>query len=174
MLRKLFKIIFYCALAWILVFLWVVTGGQLVPVEFQEVDQRNHFYLILFLGLLPAVVCTLFGTIRKRHTRLENAFIIIGTCLLVVGLFNLLVSDLFKVGRGGWITINIAYEKRGDTAIQIREQEFDTGAFGYSGSREVEVRPLLWVFWTITPVDPATIDTTKWVQVDKEGDVKLP
>lgn len=174
MLRKLFKIIFYSALVWILLFLWAITGGQVVPLEFQDAGQRNQFYLILLLGTLIAILCTLFGTIRKNHTRLENVFIIMGTCLLAFGCFKLMVSDLFTVGRGGWITMNIAYEKRGNPAIQIREQEFDTGAFGYSGSRVVEVRPLLWVFWKITPVDLAAVDATEWDLINKEGDLKLP
>ena len=166
-LRKLFKIIFYCALACILLFLWTITGGQAAPVEFQDAGLRNQFYLILFIGTLLAIPCTLFGTIRKNHSRLGNFFIIVGTCLLAVGCFNLMVSDLFKAGRGVWSTFNIVYEKRGNPAIQIREQEHRVPYFGFDGDRVVEVSPALWVFWRITPVDLDTVDSTQWIRLNK-------
>ena len=174
MLRKLFKIIFYCALAWILLFLWTITGGQAVPVEFQDAGLRNQFYDMAFMGTFIAILCTLFGTIRKEHNRMRKIATIAGTCLLVVGYFFFMLNIMFEVGFGVWSTSNIAYEKRGNPAIQIREQRYDVGALGYGGNRVVEVSPLLWVFWKITPVDPATVDATEWVPLNKEGDVRLP
>lgn len=174
MLKVLYRIIFWASFLFLAVFLWTVTIGQSINFEFRDHNTSNAFYNVILAGTPIAILLTLFGTLKKNHDKTRKLLTIFATIGLTVITSMFLLNNLFTIGFGAWTTFNIAYEDKTNPERQIREQQYDAGAFGYGGSRLVEVKPFAGLFWKISPIDTTKIDKTKWVRVDKEADVKFP
>jgi hypothetical protein len=168
MVRIISKTFFYCSIVFLIFFLWTITGGQKVNIEFRDSNIRNQFYSTLFIGTPIAILLTLFGSIRRTHSRTKKVLTFITTGTLSIASFFFILDSMLKIGFGDWSTMNIMYENKRERSIQIREQQFDIGALGYGGKRVVEVSPFLLLFWKANPVDTGTIDKTQWIPVGKE------
>jgi|SRR5688572_7530765 len=174
MLKVLYKLIFYCSLLFLAVFLWTVTVGQTINYEFRDNRTAGNFYNIILGGTPIAILLTLFGTLKRRYDMTRKLLTIFATVGLTLLTFMFLLYNLFTIGFGVWTTFNIAYEHKTNPKRQIREQRYDVGALGYGGSRIVEVKPFAGLFWNVSLVDTTKVDTSKWKRVDKEEGVKFP
>ena len=173
-LKVLYRIIFWGSLLFLAVFLWTVTIGQTINIDFRNYKTANDFYNVILGGAPIAILLTLFGTLKKRHDIVRKLLTIFATIGLTVLTFMFLLNNLFTIGFGAWTTFNIAYENKANPERQIREQRYDASAFGYGGDRIVEVKPLARLFWQVSLVDTTKIDKTQWIRVDREADVKFP
>jgi hypothetical protein len=174
MQRIIVKIILYCSIVFLIILLWTVTWGQKVDIDFRDSNIHSQFYSILFMGTPIAILLTLFGSVKKPYSRKRKILTIIATGLLSIFSFIYIMGSMFTIGFGAWSTENIAYERKGNPSIQIREQQYDIGALGYGRRRVVEVKPFLLLFWKTNPVDTVAIDKSQWIRIDKDGDVKSP
>lgn len=154
--------------------LCIITIGQALSYEFRNTDFGKEFYFYIFTLLPVAILLTLFGTIKRKHSVIRKTTTIILTAAFASFCFLFLLNNIFTIGFGAWKTFNIAYENKHAPEHQIIEQRYDIGALGYGDSRVVEVKPVAGIFWKVIKVDTNKIDKTNWMRVDKEGDVKFP
>src|SRR5687768_6553694 len=108
-MRIVFSILFWLSISFLLLFLWTISFGQWLNLEFRSSETRKHFYNLLFDGTPVAVLGTLFGTIRKKHTGLRNRLTIFVTICVFVSVVVYLMSQMFTLGFGGWTNTEILY-----------------------------------------------------------------
>jgi hypothetical protein len=174
MIKILKRIVFIASLIAIAVFLWAVTFGQIINVDFRDAELSNVFYMALFWGFPAALLLTLFGTLKRAQPGRIRILIVLLTVGASIGTFVFLLSNIFIIGFGQWSTFNISYEHRDDPGRQVHEQRYDIGALGYGHSRVVEVAPFAFFFWKTKAVDTTTLDPAAWRRVDREADVHFP
>ncbi len=174
MLKDIYRIVFYISLFILSVFLWTVTFGQKINIEFKDHRIAHTFYDFILIATPLAILLTLFGTLKKAHNKTRKIFTILATIGVIVLTYLIWINFLFTIGFGRWTTFNIAYEYRTNPNRQIREQRYDVGALGYGGKRIVEVRPFAGLFWNVSTVDTTSIDKKDWIRINKEVDVKFP
>lgn len=140
-----------------LLFLWTISFGQWANLEFRSPDARNHFYNLLFDITPFAVLATLFGTVKKRHSRFRNGVTVFSTVSVFVMVVLFLLSNMFTLGFGSWRTTEVLYRHSKDHRRQVLYQQYDAGALGYGGERVVMSEPRYFLFNKVTPYD-----TTQW------------
>ena len=156
----------------ILLGIFSITLGQMLPVEFTDSNIRSTFYEWLFQSLPVAVLLLPFGLARRNvvtkwqlATRIGLATILaVLTYVALVGVF------MWQIGFASWVDYWVIYHKRTDQQIRIVDQLYDVGAFGYGGHRLVQVRPFTRVFTIVTPVDTGSLNKGEWLLVNKEGE----
>ncbi|ELV7526282.1 hypothetical protein QMU91_002515 [Flavobacterium psychrophilum] len=176
------KTIFWLSIIFIIISIFSLTIGQKTNLEFINLELKNKFYNLIFLGFPIAIILTLFGTIRKKNEIIRNILTSIFTLGLGIFIFIFLVNSMFTIAFGAWVTIDVFYQKKNDDKIQIREQQYDLGALGYGNKKRiVEVKPSAILFYQITEIDTSKIDKTEWKIVSKENktweilnDIKFP
>ena len=120
-----------------------------------------------------AILFTLFNTIKKENTKTKNWINLSITIFTSIISFALLVSLVFNIDFGSWITYSTIYKHKKEN-LTIKEQRYDIGALGYGRHRIVELKPIL-KFWVLpTEVDTTKINKNEWKFVNEEGDIKFP
>lgn len=167
------KIIFWIAIVFVGLTILTLTVGQVLPYEFADTKVMHKFYNILMQGFPVAILLTLFGTIKRRKTKVRNLAFFVGTALTSIISFFIMVSLLFSIGFGAWMTVTTIYRHK-TADKEIAEQWFDAGALGYGGKRIVEIKPIL-KYWILpTKIDTTAINKNEWIFVNEEGDIKFP
>jgi hypothetical protein len=167
------KLIFWTAIAFIILTIISLTIVQTLPFEFADYKDQHRFYDILIQGFPVATLLTLFGTVKKENTKRRNWIIGGLTTFVSILTFAGQILLVYMFGFGAWTTESILYRHKIEKR-EIKEQVFDVGAFGYGGRRIVEIKPFL-TYWILpTEIDTLTIDKTKWNLVNEEGDIKFP
>ena len=167
------NIFFWTATVFILLTIYSLTIGQIVPYEFANSKVSQNYYDSIMQGFPIAILLTLFGTIKKGNTKTKNWIFISMTILTSILSFALMVSLVFNIGFGSWTTFSTIYRHKTEDLV-IKEQRYDIGALGYGRNRIVELKPIL-KFWVLpTEVDTAKINKNEWKFVNEEGDIKLP
>ncbi|MFN4122737.1 MAG: hypothetical protein ACK4GL_05455 [Flavobacteriales bacterium] len=167
------KLIFYAALAFIVLSFLSLTLAQVVPIEFAEADVKFAYYETIMQGLPIAILLTLFGTIRRNNKIAHNWAFVGLTVMVSIASFYMMVVLIFQLSFGSWIKVNTIYRHKSQTK-EIQEQWFDIGALGYGGQRIVVIKPFL-KYWII----PSNVDTTKlnkkeWEMVNEPGAIIFP
>jgi hypothetical protein len=171
--EKIRKIIFWTAFVFICLTIFSLTIGQILPYEFADYRLKHKFYDVIMQGLPISILLTLFGTIKRNKTKTQN-FILFGlTVLTSILSFFIIISLIFRIGFGAWITVTTIYRHK-TKKIEIKEQWFDVGALGYGGQRIVEIKPFLYFWISPTPIDTLTIDKNEWEHVNEQGEIKFP
>jgi len=166
-------IIFWTAIVFILLTVFSLTVGQLLPYEFADPKVMHRYYDTIMQGFPIAILLTLFGTIKRKNSKTQNWIFAALTILASIFSFFIMVSLIFRIGFGSWITVTTLYQHRTSNKM-IKEQLFDVGAFGYSGKRIVEIKPVL-KYWILPKkIDTSTIDKNAWKAVNKQDDTKFP
>lgn len=173
MTKTITKIFFWIAIVFILLTVYSLTIGQIIPYEFASSKLSQNYHNIIVYGLPVAILITLFGTIKKENTKTKNWIFISTTILTSILSFAFIISFLFIIHLGSWTTFTTIYEhKTKDKTIE--EQRYDMGALGYRKHRIVELKPIF-KFWVLPiAVDTAKINKNEWKFVNKEGDVRFP
>lgn len=166
------KIIFRSAIIFIVIAIFSLTIGQILPIEIADDNNRHVFYVIVMIGLPIAVLLTLFGTIQKNNTPSKNWTWGCLTVLTSILSFFIVTSMMFKI-LGCWVTVTTIYKHK-TNGKEIKEQWFDVGALGYRGKRIVEVKPFLKYWILISNIDTEKIDKNKWILVNEQGEIKFP
>ena len=135
---------------------------------------HSNYYYLVFTVLPFSFLLTLIGTIKRKNTKSKNWTIGIVTALSAGLCFVVLFNVMFSVGFGAWTNLTILYRNEKDKDISINHQIFDVGALGYRGHRIAKVTPFLKYFQTIQQVDTTQIDTSQWIFVNEEGNLKFP
>jgi hypothetical protein len=173
MQKKIKSIVFWFAILFIAITVFSLTFGQLVPVEIADYKLSQNFYDIIMLGFPMAILLTLFGTLKKNHSKSRNwAYVGLTLCTSILS-FCIMVNLIFTVGFGYWITNATIYRHKTENKV-IKDQLYDLGALGYGRARIVELKPIL-KYWVLpTEVDTTKIDQSQWKRVDEPGDRKFP
>lgn len=167
------KIIFWTAIAFIVLTIFSLTIGQILPYEFADYKIMHKFYDIIMQGLPITILLTLFGTIKRKKTKTQNLTLLGLTVLTSLLSFFVMVSLIFRIGFGAWTTVTTIYRHKTENK-EIKEQQFDVGALGYGGRRIVEIKPIL-NFWILpTKIDTAKMNKNEWILVNEQGDIKIP
>lgn len=166
--------IFWITIMFILSSFFALTIGQHLPIEFKNTKISSDYYFIVFTYLPFAILLSLIGTIKKKNKIEKNWIIGIMTVIGAVACFFYLTSIMFSVGFGAWTTETILYENTDNKNITIKKQIYDAGALGYGGDRIVKLTPFLYYFRIVEETDTTKIDKSKWIFVNKEGDIKVP
>ncbi|MFL9830818.1 hypothetical protein ABS764_08155 [Flavobacterium sp. ST-87] len=167
------KIIFWFSIMFIILSILSLTIVQKLPYEFADIKVQNHFYDTIIFGLPFAILLTLFGTLKKENSNPKNWTFGILTVLTSAICFIGQLYMIFAFGFGYWTTTKTIFKHRKEN-LEIKEQLYDIGAFGYGGFRIVETKPFMY-FWILpTPIDTATINKKEWKFVNKEGNIKFP
>ncbi|MBW8323927.1 MAG: hypothetical protein K0M50_04100 [Prolixibacteraceae bacterium] len=173
MIKTTKKIIFWIAIAFIVLTVFSLTIGQRLPYEFADYKLQQGFYDTIIQGLPIAFLLTLLWTIKRENTKGKN-WIFLGFTVLISGLC--FVGELFLIfsfGFGFWTTETTLYRHKTENKV-IKEQRYDIGAFGYGGRRIVEIKPVL-KFWILpTPIDTVTINKNEWELTNLQGDINFP
>ena len=173
MTRAIKKTIFWTAITFIVLTIFGLTIGQILPYEFANYKLQHWFYDTIIQGLPIAVLLTLFGTIRQENTKTRNWTFIGLTVLISILCFVAQFFLIFSFGFGAWTTETTIYKHKTENKA-IKEQLYDIGAFGYGGRRIVEIKPIL-KYWILpTAIDTLTIDKSEWKFVNEQGDIKFP
>ena len=173
MIRKVKQTIFWCSLAFIMLTVFSLTVGQVLPIEFEDYKVMHSYYDIIMQGLPIAVLLTLIGTIKKKNSKTKNWILVGLTILTSIISFAIMISLILRIGFGAWTTETILYRHKTERK-EIKEQLFDIGALGYGGRRTVQIKPYLeyWVF--VTEIDTLKINKDHWEFVNEQGDKKFP
>jgi len=167
------KTIFLTAIFFIGLTIFVLTVGQILPYEFAAYKIMHNFYDTIMQGLPIAILLTLFGTIKRKKTRVQNLTFLGVTVLISIMSFFIVVSLMFRIGFGAWTTVSTLYRHKTEDKV-IKEQLFDVGALGYGGQRIVEIKPVL-KYWILpTKIDTSKINKNEWKFVNEQGDIKFP
>ena len=167
------KIIFWTAIAFIVLTIFSFTIGQMLPYEFADYKVMRSFYDIIMQGLPVAILLTLFGTIKRVNTKVKNGTFIGLTVLTSIISIVIMVSLIFKIGFGAWTTVTTIYRHKTENK-EIKEQWFDVGALGFGGQRIVEIKPVL-KYWILpTEIDTLKINKNEWEFVNEQGDMQFP
>jgi len=167
------KTIFLTAIFFIGLTIFVLTVGQNLPYEFADYKIMNNFYVTIMQGLPIAILLTLFGTFKRKKTRVQNLTFLGVTVLISIMSFFIVVSLMFSIGFGAWTTVSTLYRHKTEDKV-IKEQLFEAGAFGYGGKRIVEIKPVL-KYWILpTKIDTSKINKNEWKFVNEQGDIKFP
>jgi len=167
------KTIFLTAIFFIGLTIFVLTVGQILPYEFAAYKIMHNFYDTIMQGLPIAILLTLFGTIKRKKTRVQNLTFLGVTVLISIMSFFIVVSLMFRIGFGAWTTVSTLYRHKTEDKV-IKEQLFDLGALGYGGQRIVEIKPVL-KYWILpTKIDTSKINKNEWKFVNEQGDIKFP
>lgn len=173
-MRNLAGLLFAVGVVIIATFLFAISIGQHIPIEFRNARLSWFFYRFIFFAAPLAPLLTLFHTTRKSrdfNRRLRTVLFTLGICVLL----GFVTYDRFyNVGFGFWTTFRYAYEHRQNPAVTIAEQRYDAGAFGYGGARNVKLCPWLPGFYKVSEIDTSKLDPLEWKPIDREGDVKFP
>lgn len=165
--------IFRVAILFIVMTIFSLTLGQILPFEFADYRIKHSFYDIIMLGLPIAVLLSLFGTIRKENSKTKNWTFVGLTVLASILSFFLILFLIFTIGFGAWLTETILYRHKTENK-EIKEQLFDVGAFGYGGKRIVETKPFLKYWISVTNIDTTSVDKDQWEYINQQGDIKFP
>ncbi len=167
------KTIFLTAIFFIGLTIFALTVGQILPYEFADYKIMHNFYDTIMQGLPIAILLTLFGTIKRKKTRVQNLTFLGITVLISIMSFFIVVSLMFRIGFGAWTTVSTLYRHKTEDKV-IKEQLFDVGALGYGGQRIVEIKPVL-KYWILpTKIDTSKINKNEWKFVNEQGDIKFP
>lgn len=173
MIKTTKNIFFWVATVFIVLSAYSLTIGQIVPYEFANSKFSQNYYNIIMVGFPTAILFTLFKTVKEENKKTKNWInlsITISTCII---LFALLVSLVFNIGFGSWITYSTIYKHKKEN-LTIKEQRYDIGALGYGRHRIVELKPIM-KFWVLPiEVDTSKINKNEWKFVNEEGDIKFP
>ncbi len=173
-MKKTIKLtIFWIAISFIVITIFSLTLGQILPYEFADNRIMHSFYDIIMQGLPIAVLLSLFGTVRKVNSKTKNWTFVGLTVLISILSFFLILNLIFKIGFGAWTTETILYRHKTENK-EIKEQLFDVGAFGYDGQRIVETKPFLKYWISVTNIDTTSMDKDQWEYINKQGDIKFP
>lgn len=174
MLYNINRFLFYCSLLFLIVFLWTVTIGPVINIEFKDYKLSGAFYNIVYAGAPVALLLTLLGTYKKHHSKKRKGLTVGATIGATILLLLFILNTFFTTGFGVWTTNAIAYQNNKHPHWQIREQQYDIGAFGYGGNRVVTVKPFAFLFWKVDHTDTNKIDKKAWTRVAQTADVLLP
>jgi len=167
------NIFFWTATVFIVLTVYSLTIGQIIPYEFANYKLSQNYYDTVMQGFPIAILLTLFRTIKKENTKTKNWIFISMTILTSILSFALMVSFVFNIGFGSWTTFATIYRHKTEDKV-IKEQLYDIGALGYGRHRIVELKPIL-KFWVLpTEVDTTKINKNEWEFVNEEGDIKFP
>ena len=173
MIKTTKNIFFWTAIVFIVLSAYSLTIGQVVPYEFANSKLSQNYYDIIMQGFPIAILFTLSGTIKKENTKAKNWINLSLTILTSIVSLALLVSLVFNIGFGSWITFSTIYRHK-TKDLAIKEQRYDIGALGYGRHRIVELKPIL-KFWVLpTEVDTLNVNKNEWKFVNEEGDIKFP
>lgn len=165
---RLFRsFICWISIGFLLLFLWTVSFGQWCNLEFRDPETRKHFYNILFDVTPIAVLTTLSGTIRKKHSRFRNRLTLLGTFCAFVFVVVFLLSQMFTLGFGSWTTTELLYRHASDSNKRVLRQQYDAGALGYGRERTVVVQPRLFLFHQVTRWDSIQVEHDRWQPVKR-------
>jgi hypothetical protein len=166
--KGLLKIIFYGSLFFLGIAVFSITIAQSISIEFKDWRVIHDYYNIIFEWFPFAVLLTLSGTIKRRHTKLKNLSIAGITIIFFLFSFYMIMGLMFRIGFGAWIDQETLYQNRSDQSISVKRQIFDAGALGYGGTRIVKLKPFLYYWNIVTEVDVADLDQKEWVLVAQD------
>lgn len=161
------RVIFFAAIAFIIVALFSFTIAQEIPYEFKDPYVSRDFYDVIMGGFPLAILFTLFGTIRDRYSTARKSFTILVTVSTAVLAFFVMIQMLFSVGFAVWSDVATLYKHKTREDTTIRQEVHEYGVFGRGGSRMVIVQPVLWYWYKVKEVDTATIKKNDWILVDE-------
>ncbi len=172
-MNQIFKILFYIGISFITLTIFTLTFGQIIPIEIKDSENLSLFYSTLLFGFPVAICLTLFKTIKKANTKNKNWLNFILTIITAFISFFILVFIFLTSYFGEWKTVTIIYQNKNEN-IEISEQWYDVGAFGYGGKRIVKTESIL-KFWKLTTnIDTSTINKEEWKLVNLQGEIKMP
>ena len=168
------KMIFILLSIFIFIAVFGLTIGQKISYEFSDYNISRKFYEIVFYGLPLSILLTLIATLERDNALIKNISIIALT--IVVAIYSVIYQlwNLFTIGFGDWSDMLTIYESKDNSKIRIVKQEYDVGALGYGGERIVKLTPYLGLFSKVEIIDTSQIDKSKWILVNKEGNVHFP
>ena len=173
MIKTTKKTIFWIAITFIVLTVFSLTIGQILPYEFADYKIQQGFYDTIMQELPIAVLLTLFWTIKRENTKRKNWIFLGLTVLTSVVCFVAEFFLIFSFGFGVWTTELTIYRHKRENR-EIKEQLYDIGAFGYGGRRIVEIKPFL-KYWILpTPIDTLTINKNDWELINLQGDINSP
>lgn len=174
MAQRIKKTIFWIAIAFILLTMFSLTIGQILPFEFYDYKLSQIFYNTLIVGTPIAILLTLFETVERGQTIGRNlAFLGVTVLVSIASFFAVGILIIIVSGFGNWVTATIIFRHKTNDK-EIKEQWYANGSFGYSGKRIVKTQPFL-KYWVLpTNVDTAKIDKNEWIFVDEQGEIKFP
>lgn len=172
-MQLIIKTIFWTSIALIGLTIFSLTIGQILPYEFADYKIKHKFYGAIMQGLPVAILLTLFGTIKRDKTTTQNLILLGLTVLTSILSFFVIVSLMFRIAFGDWITVTTLYRHKTENK-EIKEQLFDIGALGSGRKRTVEIKPVL-KYWILPKdIDATTINKNDWDFVNEQGDIKFP
>ncbi len=169
----IYKFIFWLAIIAIVISIFTLTIGQIIPIEFNNNTYQSDFYSFIYFGLPISIGLTLFGTIKRQNDKLRNLLIGFLSIVLSFICFFVLVNSMFSIGFGAWTNETILYRNIQNKKLTINQQIYDLGAFGYGKRRIAEINPFLKYFEIVKLIDTTKIDKTKWVKINEEGDLNF-
>src|SRR5437667_6672788 len=113
------RIIFWLAIIFTIISFYSLTKAQNINIEFADWRLMQKYYEIVLEWLPITVLLTLFGTMKRKNSKLKNIVIAISTITISVFSFFIIVSAMFSIGFGAWINSSILYENRKDNHITI-------------------------------------------------------
>lgn len=153
------------SIVFLLVWGFGFTIGQGLPIELSNRELQKAFYTCGFFGIPISIALIAFTSIKKYDSIIKTIIKIVAGIVLSLGTFQLLMNFIFILGFGAWKDYNILYSHKINKEVKIAEQIFDKGALGYGGRRVVKIKPILFIFKTVTPIDTTTLDTNRWKRV---------
>ena len=163
------NLIFWLALFVILIFVFALTIGQMIPIEIVNGYPRIYFLNFLLLGFPIAIMLTLFGTINNG--KFNKVLIVFFTLSTSVICFVVLITLTYCKFFDGWDNEKILYVSKVDKNVTINQQIYSTGSYGEHKTRTAQLKPFFRYFQIVKKINIYEIDKNEWIEKIKKDSI---
>jgi hypothetical protein len=100
-----------------------LTIAQNINIEFADWHLMQKYYEIILEWLPLAILLTLFGTIKRKNSKVKNIVVAIATITASIFSFFAIVGTMFSIGFGAWIDESILYQDRKNNKLLLRSKD---------------------------------------------------
>lgn len=169
-MKLVYKIIYWCALAFIVLTIMVWLVAKLIPLEFRELRYEDYFATSIFIGIPVAIMTTITRVLFKARDRksiwngLLNRFFLAVLYFVFAGIY---VTTTWGDGMCNWSTSKTLFENKQNAAVKLVARDFGCGVLGNDQPVEgffiqTSITPF---FFYYSPADTTKIDMHIWRKV---------
>jgi hypothetical protein len=166
-MKKIKKIVFLCALFFIVLWLNMPIIRLILSLEFASDSFYISYKEFLFYAVPIAMLLTLFGTLKSSDRKLIIVGKILGTIAVVFVTILIMIMSMF-IDMCGWTDSQVLYKNKNNIDRKIIIREYGCGAYDSDlpNIEVLEVQSFTKYFIRATKIDTTKIDKSEWIKVE--------